>query len=117
MKKRYLITPGPTPIPPEVSSQEGLPVLHHRTAEFQKVFAEVVDGLKYVYQTQNDVLGEVMHALSDHRRTVVPDAFVDELVDERKLLIGESRRHRCHTFIIRNVERRPSPQPVAPDPW
>lgn len=56
MKKRYLITPGPTPIPPEVSSQEGLPILHHRTAEFQKIFAEVVDGLKYVYQTQSDVL-------------------------------------------------------------
>lgn len=56
MKKRYLITPGPTPIPPEVSSQEGLPILHHRTAEFQKIFAEVVDGLKYVYQTKNDVL-------------------------------------------------------------
>jgi serine---pyruvate transaminase len=56
MKKRYLITPGPTPIPPEVSSKEGLPVLHHRTTEFQQFFAEVVQGLKYVFQTKNDVV-------------------------------------------------------------
>lgn len=56
MKKPYLITPGPTPIPPEVSAKEGLPILHHRTNEFQVFFAEVIAGLKYVYQTKNDVL-------------------------------------------------------------
>jgi len=56
MKKSYLITPGPTPIPPEVSSKEGLPVLHHRTSEFGAYFVEVIEGLKYVFQTKNDVL-------------------------------------------------------------
>ena len=56
MKKSYLITPGPTPIPPEVSAKEGLPILHHRTNEFQAFFADVIAGLKYVYQTKNDVL-------------------------------------------------------------
>ncbi len=56
MKKTYLITPGPTPIPPEVSSKEGLPVLHHRTNEFGVIFTEVIEGLKYVFQTKNDLL-------------------------------------------------------------
>ena len=56
MKKSYLITPGPTPIPPEVSSKEGLPILHHRTNEFGVYFQEVIEGLKYVYQTRNDML-------------------------------------------------------------
>jgi aspartate aminotransferase-like enzyme len=56
MKKPYLITPGPTPIPPQVSAKEGLPVLHHRTNEFQSHFKDVIEGLKYVYQTKNDVL-------------------------------------------------------------
>ena len=56
MKKYYLITPGPTPIPPEVSSKEGLPILHHRTHEFGAVFTEVIEGLKYVFQTKGDVL-------------------------------------------------------------
>lgn len=56
MKKHYLLTPGPTPIPPEVALKEALPILHHRTSEFGAIFQEVVDGLKYVYQTKNDVL-------------------------------------------------------------
>src|SRR6185437_10000757 len=56
MKKYYLITPGPTPVPPEVSAQEGLPILHHRTSEFGAIFTEVIENLKYVFQTRNDVL-------------------------------------------------------------
>jgi aspartate aminotransferase-like enzyme len=56
MKKHYLLTPGPTPIPPEVSLKEALPILHHRTSEFGAIFQEVEDGLKYIFCTQNDVL-------------------------------------------------------------
>jgi len=56
MKKYYLIAPGPTPVPPEVSAQEGLPILHHRTSEFGAIFTEVIENLKYVFQTRNDVL-------------------------------------------------------------
>src|SRR5258708_7846262 len=55
MKKHFLLTPGPTPIPPEVSAKEGLPVLHHRTAEFGAIFQEVIENLKYAFQTKNDV--------------------------------------------------------------
>src|SRR4051795_2637897 len=56
MKKSYLITPGPTPIPPEVSAKEGLPILHHRTNEFGDYFTQVIEGLQYVFQTKGDVL-------------------------------------------------------------
>lgn len=56
MKKHYLLTPGPTPIPPEVALKESLPILHHRTSEFGVIFSEVAEGLKYVFQTKNDVL-------------------------------------------------------------
>jgi aspartate aminotransferase-like enzyme len=56
MKKAYLITPGPTPVPPEVSSKEGLPILHHRTSEFGVIFSQVIEDLKLVFQTKNDVL-------------------------------------------------------------
>ncbi|MHB9155833.1 MAG: pyridoxal-phosphate-dependent aminotransferase family protein [Endomicrobiales bacterium] len=55
MKKHYLLTPGPTPIPPEVALKEALPILHHRTGEFAAIFADVAEGLKYVFQTKNDV--------------------------------------------------------------
>jgi len=56
MKKNYLITPGPTPVPPEVSAKEGLPILHHRTSEFGVIFSQVIEDLKYVFQTKHDVL-------------------------------------------------------------
>src|SRR5580704_12207338 len=55
-KKAYLITPGPTPVPPEVSAKEGMPILHHRTGEFGVLFSQVIEDLKHVFQTKNDVL-------------------------------------------------------------
>ncbi|MFQ3675866.1 MAG: alanine--glyoxylate aminotransferase family protein [Endomicrobiia bacterium] len=56
MKKYFLLTPGPTPVPPEVLSAEAQPILHHRTSEFGKYFVEVIENMKYVFQTKNDVL-------------------------------------------------------------
>jgi len=56
MEKRYLLTPGPTPVPPEVLSALGEPVIHHRAPRFTEVLVEVIAGLKYVYQTENDVI-------------------------------------------------------------
>lgn len=55
MRKQYLLTPGPTPLPPKVSEAMARPIIHHRTPQFQKILKEVTDGLKYVFQTQNDV--------------------------------------------------------------
>jgi aspartate aminotransferase-like enzyme len=55
MQKHYLLTPGPTPIPPEVALKEAQPILHHRTGEFAAIFSDVAESLKYVFQTKNDV--------------------------------------------------------------
>ena len=55
MKKDYLMTPGPTPVPPEVLLSMAKPIIHHRTPQFQAIIKECVEGLKYVFQTQNDV--------------------------------------------------------------
>ncbi len=56
MLKRFLLTPGPTPVPPEVLSALSEPVVHHRAPRFTEILKDVVAGLKYVYQTENDVL-------------------------------------------------------------
>jgi aspartate aminotransferase-like enzyme len=56
MQKRFLITPGPTPVPPEVLSALSEPVVHHRAPRFTEILRKVVEGLKYVFQTENDVL-------------------------------------------------------------
>ncbi len=55
-QKRYLLTPGPTPVPPEVLAAIGEPVIHHRSPDFKALFEEALDRLGQVFRTQNDVL-------------------------------------------------------------
>ena len=55
MRKNYLLTPGPTPLPPQVCEAMARPIIHHRTPQFQVILKEASEGLKYVFQTQNDV--------------------------------------------------------------
>ncbi len=56
MEKKYLFSPGPTMLPPEVQLKMAEPIMHHREPEFEKIFAEIRDGLKYLFQTKNEVL-------------------------------------------------------------
>jgi aspartate aminotransferase-like enzyme len=55
MKKEYLLTPGPTPLPPQVSLAMAKPIIHHRTPQFQEILKEASLGLKWAFQTANDV--------------------------------------------------------------
>ncbi|MCM8791910.1 MAG: alanine--glyoxylate aminotransferase family protein [Candidatus Omnitrophica bacterium] len=55
MRKNYLLTPGPTPLPPQVSEAMARPIIHHRTPQFQVILKEATEGLKYIFQTKNDV--------------------------------------------------------------
>lgn len=55
MKKNYLLTPGPTPVPASVLEAEGRPIIHHRTPQFQAYLKEAEENLKYVFATKNDV--------------------------------------------------------------
>jgi serine---pyruvate transaminase len=54
--KRYLFTPGPTPVPPEVLAAIGAPVIHHRSPDFLPVYERVLGRLREVCRTESDVL-------------------------------------------------------------
>jgi len=54
--KNYLIAPGPTPVPPRVLLAMAQPIIHHRTPQFSKIFADAKNALKSVFQTGQDVL-------------------------------------------------------------
>ncbi|MCG3173845.1 MAG: Serine-pyruvate aminotransferase [Myxococcota bacterium] len=56
MSKKYLFTPGPTPVPERVSLAMAAPILHHRTKEFESIFAEVRQDLQWIFQTKSDAL-------------------------------------------------------------
>jgi len=82
MLKNHLFTPGPTPVPPRTLLAMASPIIHHRSPEFSQILAEVKEGLKYVFQTNNDVLlfastgtgameGAVANALSPGEKALV----------------------------------------------
>ena len=54
--KQYLMTAGPTPLPPAVSQVMAEPILYHRAPAFIEIYARVLERLKMVFQTQNEVL-------------------------------------------------------------
>ncbi|MEW6163041.1 MAG: alanine--glyoxylate aminotransferase family protein [Nitrospirota bacterium] len=56
MLKRYLLAPGPTPVPSEVLLAMATPVIHHRSPDFLPVLDSAKKGLQWLYQTKNDVL-------------------------------------------------------------
>jgi aspartate aminotransferase-like enzyme len=55
-EKRYLMTPGPTPVPPEVLAAMAQPIVHHRSPDFRVLLERVLGRLREVYRTRNDVL-------------------------------------------------------------
>src|SRR5947208_12124229 len=55
-EKRYLLTPGPTPVPPEVLAALAEPVIHHRARDFRDVYERCLLRLREVYRTQHEVL-------------------------------------------------------------
>lgn len=50
-----LLAPGPVNLHPDVRKALALPMIHHRTPEFDKILARVLKGIKYIFQTQEDV--------------------------------------------------------------
>lgn len=50
-----LLAPGPVSLHPEVRQALALPMIHHRTPEFDKILARVLQGLKGVFQTKQNV--------------------------------------------------------------
>ncbi|HZQ90126.1 MAG TPA: alanine--glyoxylate aminotransferase family protein [Gaiellaceae bacterium] len=56
VERRYLFTPGPTPVPAEVLAAMGAPVVHHRSPDFRPVYERCLARLREVCRTQSDVL-------------------------------------------------------------
>ncbi|MBD3246537.1 MAG: aminotransferase class V-fold PLP-dependent enzyme [Candidatus Omnitrophica bacterium] len=56
MKRKYLMTPGPSPVPAFVRESLSREIMHHRTDEFREILQHAHEGLKYVFCTKNPVL-------------------------------------------------------------
>ncbi|MFA6989999.1 MAG: alanine--glyoxylate aminotransferase family protein [Candidatus Gastranaerophilaceae bacterium] len=53
--KRFLMIPGPTPVPETALVEMAKHPIGHRSSEFSSVLKETYQDLKWVFQTQNDV--------------------------------------------------------------
>ncbi len=56
MEKKYLFSPGPTMLPQDIMLRMAEPIIHHREEEYKRIFQEVREGLRYLFQTKNEVL-------------------------------------------------------------
>jgi aspartate aminotransferase-like enzyme len=56
IERRYLFTPGPTPVPPQVLAALAEPVIHHRARDYREIYERCLARLREVYRTQHDVL-------------------------------------------------------------
>ena len=53
--KPILLAPGPVQLHPEVQKILALPMIHHRTPEFDGIFNSALKNLKNLFQTKNEV--------------------------------------------------------------
>ncbi len=54
--KKYLFTPGPAAVPPEVLLEMAQPIIHHRTPQFSAVLDQARERLKPLFGTQQEVI-------------------------------------------------------------
>ncbi|MDR2879164.1 MAG: alanine--glyoxylate aminotransferase family protein [Fusobacteriales bacterium] len=55
MKKKVLLTPGPTNIPENLLGVLGTDIVHHRKADFHNVMKELNENLKKIFKTKENV--------------------------------------------------------------
>jgi len=55
-KPEILMSPGPTPVPPQVLLAQGSPLVYHRGPGYGAVLRDVTEGVQRVMKTSSDVL-------------------------------------------------------------
>ena len=111
IKKYYLLSPGPTPVPEPVLAAAAEPIIHHRTPEFSNIFMATVEGLRYVFGTKEDV-----HILTSSGTGAMEAAVVNLLSPGDKVItinggkFGERWGNICKAYGVAYKE-------IILDPW
>lgn len=85
MKKSFLFTPGPTPIPTDALLSMARPVDYHRSSEAVEMIDECAQKLKHVFQTENDLV-----ILTSSGTGAMESAVVNLLSPKDKVIAIES---------------------------
>ena len=99
-----LLTPGPTPLPPQVREALGRPIIHHRTSQYRALFKRSLQGMQTAMQTANPVF-----CLTSSGTGAMEAAVVNLLSpgDEAIVVLGgkfaERWQHLCRAYGITAV--------------
>ncbi len=85
MKKNYLLTPGPTAVPPDIALEMARPIIHHRTPVYVELFKKVNENLKKIFRTKNDVF-----VLTSSGTGAMESAIVNTLSPDDTVLVIKS---------------------------
>jgi aspartate aminotransferase-like enzyme len=117
MSKYRLLTPGPTQVPEDALLHLARQIQHHRTDEFRRLLAEVLEGLKYAFQTEHDVLlltSSGTGAMEAAVASVVPRGGTAMVLESGKF--SERWRLICEVFGIRVIRHEiPWGEAFSPD--
>lgn len=83
--KLMLMIPGPTPVPEQVLLAMAKHPIGHRSGDFSKIMAEVTENLKWLHQTQNDVL-----SLTASGTGAMEAAIINFLSPGDRVLVGSN---------------------------
>lgn len=102
-EQELIMLPGPTNVPPRVMRAMVKPIINHRGPKFRKFYRELIQDLKYVFQTEGDVFPltssgtggvecAVSNIISDGDKVVVPvnGVFSARLAQTVKAFGGEA---------------------------
>ncbi len=105
MQKKYLMTPGPTPVPAEVMLTMAAPMIHHRTPDFSAAFKAAIDNLKYVFQTEGDAL---LFACSGTgvMESAIANCFSagDTVIVTRNGKFGDRQKNICEAYGVNVID-------------
>ena len=116
-----LLTPGPTPIPPDVVAAEARPLPHHRTPEFKVVLARVLErpAARLPHRARRDPVQLERHRARSSRpsrtcsrRATASSSSSAGNFGERWVKMGEA--YRADVEVLRSPwGSRPDPEAVA----
>ena len=114
MKKRYLLAPGPTPVPEHVSLEMAQPMLHHRTPQFSEILLNELDP-----EETRSVIGSKAEQLFGSSET--PHELVELIINRsqgnpfyaEELLVSIERNSRANSLSINGANLFASSRPVS----
>lgn len=106
MQKKYLMTPGPTPVPSKVLLKMAEPIIHHRTPDFEQSIAEAVSALKELFETEKSDILLFASSGTGVMEAAIVNCFCagDTVIVARNGKFGERQLQICEAYGINVID-------------